>query len=101
MSKSYYEASRDILIKKLDCLRNRRYVDFFRQSDEFELAIGLSYFALAEELLVEKDSRNLDIATRFTKHVDDSRLRSLITDDIIIHDKEDDGNIPEWFLVAL
>jgi hypothetical protein len=101
MSKSYYEASRDILIKKLDCLRNRRYVDFFRQSDEFELAIGLSYFALAEELLVEKDSRNLDIATRFTKHVDDSRLRSLITDDIIIHDKEDDGNSPEWFLVAL
>ena len=98
---TYYDVSRDILIKKLDCLRKRKYVDFFRQSDEFELAISLAYFALAEELLVEKDSKNLDIATRFTKHIDDSRLRSLITDDIIIHDKEADGTSPEWFLVAL
>ena len=101
MSKSYYEASRDELIKRLMSIRNHKYIDFFRQSDEFELAISLAYFALAEELLVEKDSKNMNISTRFTKHIDDSRLSSLITDDIIIHDKEDDGNSPEWFLVAL
>lgn len=101
MSKSYYEVSRDELINRLICLRNQKFVDFFRPSDEFELAISLAYFALAEELLVERDSKDFNIATRFKKHVSDAKLRSLLTEDIDIRDKEVDGNTPEWFLAAL
>ena len=101
MSKSYYEISRDELIRRLICIRNQKYIDFFRPSDEFELAISLTYFALAEELMIERNSKDNNISTRFKKHIDDSKLSSLLTDDIIIHDKEDDGNSPEWFLAAL
>ena len=101
MSKSYYEVSRDELINRLMCLRHQKFVDFFRPSDEFELAISLAYFALAEELLVERDSKDFNIATRFKRHVSDTRLRNLLTEDINIRDKEADGNTPEWFLAAL
>ena len=70
MSKSYYEVSRDELIKRLDFLNIRNYVEFFRESDEFVLAVTLAYFSLAEELLIDRDSKNFDIATRFKKHID-------------------------------
>lgn len=101
MSKDYYEVSRDELINRLMCLRHQKFVDFFRPSDEFELAISLAYFALAEELLVERDSKDFNIATRFKRHVSDAKLRNLLTEDINIRDKEVDGNTPEWFLAAL
>lgn len=101
MSKSYYEASRDELIKRLECLSKRNYVDFFRESSEFELAISLAYFSLAEEMLVEKDSKDFNIATRLKKNIDDMYLNGLLTEDINIRDKEVDGNSVEWFLSAL
>ena len=101
MSKSYYEVSSDELIKRLNNLRYGNIVDFFRNSDEFVLAITLAYFTLAEELLIERNSKDFNISTRFKKNISDGELNNLLTDDINIRDKEKDGNSVEWFLSAL
>lgn len=101
MSKSYYEVSRDEVIKRLESIKNGDYVEFFRASDEFALAITLAYFSLAEELLIDRDSKNSDIAKRFKKHIDDASLNGLLTNDITIRSKEDKGNSVEWFLSTL
>ena len=85
----YYNASREEILKRLKCIQEENIVDFFEESDSFSLAIYLAYFALAEEVLIERDSHNPDISTRFKRHIDPIRLEELFRNPnlIKIYDK--------------
>ena len=100
MSNFYYILCRDELLRRLDFLNNENYVDFFRDSDVFLMAICLAYFGLAEELLIKRYTKNDDISTRFKVLVDKARLDGLFKDTSLydIFDKEKDGNTSEWLL---
>ncbi len=104
MSKNvYYNASRAEILKRLKCIQDENIVDFFEESDSFMLALYIAYFTLAEEILIERDTHNPDINTRFKSHIDMSRLDELFNDPslIKIYDKEKDGNSREWFISTL
>ena len=102
-SNAYYNASRAEILKRLRCIQKDDIVDFFEESDSFSLAIYLAYYALAEEVLIERDSHNPDINTRFKTHIDKKKLEELFKDPnlIKIYEKEVDGNTPEWFISTL
>ena len=100
---AYYNASRAEILKRLKSIQEENIVDFFEESDSFSLAIYLAYYALAEEVLIERDSHNPDINTRFKTHIDRKRLEELFKNPnlIKIYEKEADGNTPEWFISTL
>ena len=99
----YYNASRAEILKRLKSIQEENIVDFFEESDSFSLAIYLAYFALAEEVLIERDSHNPDINTRFKRHIDAARLDELFRNPelIKIYEKEVNGNSREWFISTL
>ena len=99
----YYNASRAEILKRLKSIQEENIVDFFEESDSFSLAIYLAYYALAEEVLIERDSHNPDINTRFKTHIDRKRLEELFRNPnlIKIYEKEADGYTPEWFISTL
>lgn len=103
MSRSYYDASREELIKRIDYLQKCNYVDFFRDSDAFILALCIAYFGLTEDIMIQKDSKNNDIKTRLSTCIDEKYLNQLLDGDtgIDIRVREVDGTSPEWFLSAL
>lgn len=103
MENIYYNSTRVEILKRLRYLNERKYVDFFRESAPFMLSIYLAYFGLAEDIMIERDSKNYNINTRFTKHIDDKYLNMLFPDDIPIDfiKKESNGNSMEWVLSTL
>lgn len=103
MSKSYYEESRRELINRIEYLKNGNYVDFFRDSDSFILAMCIAYFGLTEDMMVKHDVKNGDIKTRLSTCIDKKYLTDLLDGDtgIVVRDREVDGTEPEWFLSAL
>ena len=103
MSRSYYEESRRELINRIEYLKNGNYVDFFRDSDAFILAMCIAYYGLTEDMMVKHDSKNGDIKTRLSTCIDKKYLKQLLDGDtgIVVRDREVDGTEPEWFLSAL
>ena len=103
MGNIYYNSTRVEILKRLKYLNESKYVDFFRESAPFLLSIYLAYFGLAEDIMIERDSKDYNINTRFTKHIDDEHLKKLFPSSIPIDfiKKEPDGNTMEWFLSTL
>ena len=103
MSRSYYEESRRELINRIMYLKNGNYVDFFRDSDSFILAMCIAYFGLTEDMMVKHDVKNGNIKTRLSTCIDKKYLKQLLDGDtgIVVRDREVDGTEPEWFLSAL
>ena len=75
MSRSYYEESRRELINRIMYLKNGNYVDFFRDSDSFILAMCIAYFGLTEDMMVKHDVKNGDIKTRLSTCIDKKYLK--------------------------
>ena len=100
---AYYYASRAEILKRLTYIQKEDIVDFFEESDSFSLALYLAYFALAEEVLIERNSHDGNIHTRLKTHIDQRKLAELFRnpDLIKIYDKEIDGNTAEWFIATL
>ena len=90
MSRSYYEESRRELINRIEYLKNGNYVDFFRDSDAFILAMCIAYYGLTEDMMVKHDSKNGDIKTRLSTCIDKKYLKQLLDGDtgIVVRDRE-------------
>ena len=99
----YYNSTRVEILKRLRYLNERKYVDFFRESTPFLLSMYLAYFGLAEDIMIERNSKDYNINTRFTKHIDDKYLKKLFPSDITVDfiRKEPNGTSMEWFLSTL
>lgn len=103
MKKIYYNSTRVEILKRLKYLNEQKYVDFFRESTPFMLALYITYFGLAEDIMIEKDSKDYNINTRYTKYIDDKYLKKVFPSNIPIKytKKEKDGNSMEWILSTL
>ena len=103
MANIYYNSTRTEILKRLKYLNEKKYVDFFRESTPFMLSLYLTYFGLAEDIMIERDSKDYNINTRFTKHIDDTYLKKVFPAEIPIEYivKEKDGNSMKWILSTL
>ena len=101
MDNVYYKSTKAEILKRLTYLNKGKYVDFFRESTPFMLALHITYFGLLEEILIERDSKDYDIKTRFTKHIDEEHLKKLFPEDIPIEYIKKDDNSYEWILSTL
>lgn len=103
MKQVYYETINEELIKKLNYLNKGDYINFFKESDSFLVAIYLTYFSLAEDVMINRNSKNKNISTRFTKNIDDSFINSMFKNDIPINyiQREINGISNEWLLSTM
>lgn len=103
MEKTYYDSINEELLNKLNYINEKKYIEFFKESPSFLVAIYLTYFSLAEDVMIERESKNNDISTRFIKHIDDSFINSILKDDIPINyiKREQNGTSNEWILSTI
>jgi hypothetical protein len=65
MDKKYYNSISKDILDRLKFLNEGNYVDFFRESPYFIQSMYLTYFALAEDIMIETDTENTNINTRY------------------------------------
>jgi len=103
MENSYYNSTRNEILKRLQYINEKKYVDFFRESAPFMMSLYLTYFGLTEDIMIKRDSKDFNINTRFTKFVDEEYLKKIFPKEIPIEytKKEADGNSKEWILSTI
>ena len=103
MDKKYYNSISKDILDRLKFLNEGNYVDFFRESPYFIQSMYLTYFALAEDIMIETDTENTNINTRYKKHINDSWLNAITSNDIPINfrKKEPSGISNEWLIATI